>query len=30
MGLLLKKKTPTPAAQRPNDARQAFENLFKK
>jgi hypothetical protein len=24
------KETSTPASQRPNDARQAFENLFKK
>jgi hypothetical protein len=26
----MEKETSTPAATRPNDARQAFENLFKK
>ena len=30
MRVMVEKETSTPAAQRPNDARQAFENLFKK
>jgi hypothetical protein len=30
MRVMVEKETSTPAALRPNDARQAFENLFKK
>jgi predicted RNA-binding Zn-ribbon protein involved in translation (DUF1610 family) len=30
MRVMVEKETSTPAAQRPSDARQAFENLFKK
>jgi hypothetical protein len=30
MRVAREKETSTPASQRPNDARQAFENLFKK
>jgi hypothetical protein len=30
MRVMVEKETSTPAAQRPHDARQAFENLFKK
>jgi hypothetical protein len=30
MRVMVEKETSTPAALRPSDARQAFENLFKK
>ena len=30
MRVMVEKETSTPAALKPNDARQAFENLFKK
>jgi hypothetical protein len=30
MSVRVEKETSTPATTRPNDARQAFENLFKK
>jgi hypothetical protein len=30
MRVMVEKETSTPAPARPNDARQAFENLFKK